>query len=1100
MIFPASLLCLWLVEVASQGPAEDPALVRAVERFYETQQQEDVAGYLSLWSPTAQRPTPEQLKFVFDSGDDRFSEIRITRAAESRGRMRVRVEALRERTMRPRPDGSVPPPFSARIRAALTFEKQGEEWKLIREGQAGDDLAAELIEASSDAEREALLGAEPDLIGPPLLTALARLAGTASVMQNYGQALPIYEQLVAIARRGGFKKEEGEGLQNVGNSLYFLRRFPEALAVYEQRLTLERERGDQEGIASALGGIATIKYSYAEYTEALARYGEALAIQERLNDVAGIAFTSISIGNIAYLQGDFPAAIAAYRRSLDLNRTMTNADGESRALEGLGRVHMAQGDYAAALEAFDAVLNDKRLQQARGRLGSAGQSVAEVHFRLGNLEAAKSKYEESRAHFEAVKDMANAGRVIQGIALTELVAARFGVAEDLYKRSGSICVTAGDEACSAAATAGLGYAQSAQEKYWDAAASYRKAVEAFKALGRQDEMARSEVGLSQALAGAEDFAGAIAAAGRARDVAIGAENDDVLWRALTAEARAVRKLDDRPRALGVARAAVVVIDRLRAAALDKPGTSLTADAAGALATLAVLQAESGDALDAFATSEKLRTLDVRSGLATNEREIARGMSDQERAEEREMAAQLNTRLAQLTREKALPKPDAARVSTLEEAVAEAKAARRAWMQQLFERHPSLAVWRGLSPPRTAIDAAAVLLDAGDVILSLVLDDEDLLVLTVSRQRAEEGVLPALAVHADVMHVKRRHVNGGVLALQQAAALNDTLAWQKTIEAVAAMIPPAARARLASASRIMVIPHDVLWRVPFEALPSGDRLIGDHATLSSAGSLDSLIRSSRLPATSAANHLAAVGAPALPPERTARYKHVAPGWSLRLPEATDVELERVSAVYEPRLVSVFSRTSATESAIRQHLDASVLHIAAPFRINAASPLFSSVLLDVPATPSAAVATTPETSLAASQPQDSSPPGAAAASPQAVRRDQSDDGSLELREVMNVDAKVRVAVLSDGAATSMRDGASSADVLEWGWLAAGVPSLLVARWAAPPAAGARLLAEFHSQLQKGVQPAAALRAAQLLVRSSSETATPIHWAGWLLLGAR
>ena len=1091
MILAASVVCLWVLQTVPQAPAEDAALVRAVERFYETQQSEDVAGYLALWGPNAQqRPTADQLKFIFDSGDDKFSGIQITRAIESRGRMRVRVEALRERTLRPRSDGVAPPVFTTKIRAALLFEKQGDEWKLLREGQPGDDLAAELVEVTTDEERDALLAGEPDLIGPPLLSALARLGGNASVMQNYPRALSIYQQLVAVARRGGFKKEEGEGLQNVANALYFLRRFPEALTAYEQRLAIERERDDQAGIAAALGGIATIRYSYAEYTEALARYREALAIQERLDDVAGIAFTSISIGNIAYLQGDFPAAIAAYRRSFDLNRTMAHADGESRALEGLGRVHLAQGDYAAALEAFDAVLNDKRMQQARGRLGSAAQNVGDVHFRLGNLEAAKAKYEESRAHYESTKDMSNVGRVIQGIALTELVAGRFPAAEENYKRSGSICAAADDNGCSAAATAGIAYTQSAQERYWEAAGSYRKAIGEFEALARPEEAARSEVGLSQALAGAEDFAGAIAAAGRGRDTAIGLGNDDVLWRALTAEARAIRKIGDRPRALGVARAAVVVLDRLEAAALDKPATALTTEAAAALATVAVLQAESGDALGAFATSERLRALEVRSGLATNEREISRGMSDDERAEERALAAQLNTSLAQISREKSLPKPDAARIASLEKAAAETRQARRAAMQRLFERHPDLRVWRGLAPPRPAIDAARVLLDAGELILSFVLDDDDLLVLTVARQQGESGVHPALAVDADIMHVKRRQVNASVQALQQAAAANDSASWRKAVEDLAGVIPPAARARLASASRIMVLPHDVLWRVPIEALPSGDRLIGDHASVSVAGSLDSLIRSGRRPAASAVTRMVGIGPPALTAERTARFKQVAPGWSLRMPESAELELENAAGSYDASMVAVLSKTSATESAVREQLRASVLHFAAPFRINAASPLFSSILLDTAPPPSSAESAT-------------APPGSAAqAAPPAStpRPDQANDGALELREVMNLDLNARIAVFSDGAATSMRDGASAADVVEWGWLAAGVPSLLIARWAAPPAAGARLLAEFHKQVRAGAAPAVALRAAQLLIRSTAETSAPIHWAGWMLLGAR
>ena len=102
-------------------------------------------------------------------------------------------------------------------------------------------------------------------------------------------------------------------------------------------------------------------------------------------------------------------------------------------------------------------------------------------------------------------------------------------------------------------------------------------------------------------------------------------------------------------------------------------------------------------------------------------------------------------------------------------------------------------------------------------------------------------------------------------------------------------------------------------------------------------------------------------------------------------------------------------------------------------------------------------------------------------------------------MNLSSPARVGVLSDGAATSMRDSAPAMLVVEWGWLAAGVPSLVIQRWAAPPPARDRLMTEFHKRLQAGEPPAAALSAAQRLLRSASETAAPIHWAGWMLVGA-
>ena len=1088
-MIPAALL--FLVLQAAPEPV-DPALGAAVARFFELQEKEDAAGYLALWSPSGTPPRPEQLKYVFDNGDDKYSDVAIRRVTIKGDRARVRIDVKRERTSR-RPDGT-PLVLLSPMSISLSYEKTGGDWKLLSEGPAADDLAAALLEAPDEAAREALLTSEPTLAGQQVLSSLGRSAGLAAVRQNYDETRRIYELVVQVARRGGFTREEGEALQNIANAWYLQRRFPEALAAYEQRLALERERQDDAGVAAALAGIATIRYSYAEYGEALKGYEEALALHEKTDDVAGIAFVSLSIGNIGYLQGDFPAAIAAYQRSLDLNRTMFNVDGESRALEGLGRVFMAQGDYAGALGAFDAVRTDKRMATARGRLAAVAQSIGDVHFRLANLDAARSSYEESRAHFEAVRDLPNAGRVLQAMAVTELVAARFDRAEDLYKRSGTICTSADDGECAARAIAGLAFAQSAQDRFFEAAASYRKAIEAFSARGLREEAARSEIGLSQALAGAGDFAGGVEAAVRARREGMAIENDDIMWRALTAEARAVRKLGDGERALGISRAAVGVLDRMETAARDKPATSLPVDATGALATYAVLLAERGDARAAFDASERMRAIDLRASLAVNERDIARGMSPDERDEERKLATGVATLVARIARERALPKPDAARIAGLQRSLEEAAAQRRTWMASLFERLPDLAAWRGLAKPETAPDLKALVPDQRSLVLSFVLDEEALLMLAVTRPPSTPDADPATprdpVCQAFVVPVKRRQI-AEMTATYSQAVLSDGAAWRKSASAFAALLPAAFTDLVAAAGNVMIVPHDVLWRVPFEALPAGDGYLGDRVRIVAGGSAAMLARASRGTAAPGGAGVAVLGVPQLTAGRIERLRQIAPAWSLRTDDEAAKELQTASG--EPDRTTTLTGAAASEQAAREAIGrAAIVHLAAPFRINAASPLFSSVLLsssDAPAAATPAVAPDVPPTPAAPAPE-SRPP---------ARPDAGNDGALELREVMNLAASARLAMLTDGAAMAMRDSAAAADVVEWGWLAAGVPSILIARWAAPPESRDRLLGEFHRRLRAGEPLGGAWAAAQQSLRSTPATAAPVHWAGWMLLGA-
>ena len=819
MMLPAwhALLLLTIVSLtagAGRQGIDDPALRAAVERFFAMQQAEDVAGYLSLWSATASRPTVEQLKYVFATGDDAFSEIAIVGTFPGADRTRVRVSATRERVTPSRIPGG--PPMTSRSTTSwgLTYVREGDEWKLVREGSVTDDLADRLLEAPTEEAREALLLAEPELVNDALVIALSRRAGQASQEHAYARAQVGYERMRDVARRAGNRRLEGEALQNLANARYFQRNLQGALQAYEERLAIERERDDSAGMAAALLGIGTIRYSFAEYATALTTYREALAIQERLDDVGAMATTLISTGNVLYLQGDFSAAIADYSRSRDLNRKLPNPAGEADALEGLGRVFLAQGNYGAALDALNGVLAEGKARNDRNDQGTALLSIGDVHFRLGNLDQARAALVESRAHFEALTHQAATGRAWQALALVDLTAGRFSLSEDEYRKSSDSCGAAGDQECVAGAVAGLAFAQTAQEKFAEGIASYKKAIEAFTALKRAEPAARAEIGLSRALTQSGAPAAALAAASHARQEAERLVNDDVLWRAQWPRPRLSGACASGRRPSPSRTGAVAAVDRLLEVARIRPSAPVARDSSSAFAMLALLQAEDGDAAAAFESAERMRVHDLRVLLAPSEREIARGMTDAEREQERTLTGALVSLHAQLTRERGLPKPDAARIARLEKAVAEAGGKRAAEQQALFERLPGLRIWRGLMPPAARADLEALLPDASTILVEFVVGDETLLVILA--RRGEDGI----RFSTQFEPASRRTMAERVAKLQQPDTLRDQVAWRTA----ALELVPGLAAAFGTATRAIVIPHEVLWRVPFEALAQRRRAI------------------------------------------------------------------------------------------------------------------------------------------------------------------------------------------------------------------------------------------------------------------------------------
>jgi hypothetical protein len=110
----------------------------------------------------------------------------------------------------------------------------------------------------------------------------------------------------------------------------------------------------------------------------------------------------------------------------------------------------------------------------------------------------------------------------------------------------------------------------------------------------------------------------------------------------------------------------------------------------------------------------------------------------------------------------------------------------------------------------------------------------------------------------------------------------------------------------------------------------------------------------------------------------------------------------------------------------------------------------------------------------------------------------DGTLEARELFDLELHARAAVFTDGAALSMRAAAPALDTVRWAWRAAGVSSIVVPRWRSDSTATSMFLEDFYQQVKEGAAVDDALQHASATVRANEEMRAPFYWAGWLLLG--
>jgi CHAT domain-containing protein len=263
-----------------------------------------------------------------------------------------------------------------------------------------------------------------------------------------------------------------------------------------------------------------------------------------------------------------------------------------------------------------------------------------------------------------------------------------------------------------------------------------------------------------------------------------------------------------------------------------------------------------------------------------------------------------------------------------------------------------------------------------------------------------------------------------------------------------LIAPAANL-IRGRSALCIIPDNVLWRLPFQVLEGAanepllvSRTISYAPSIAMLESADRTSRPSGRPRS-----LLVLGDPGRSGEAA-------------LSDSAQ-EIRSIARLYPNR--EVLTGKIATESSFRQlAAGRDVLHFATHGRLDAESPMFSALLL--------------------------------------AAKDESEDGSLEAREVAQMHLDARVAVLSacDLGGGRIYEGEGILG-MSWAFFVAGCPTTVVSQWLADSRATARLMIGFHRYFSAGASAAGALRRAALDLRSDPDYSHPFYWSAFEAVGA-
>lgn len=274
-------------------------------------------------------------------------------------------------------------------------------------------------------------------------------------------------------------------------------------------------------------------------------------------------------------------------------------------------------------------------------------------------------------------------------------------------------------------------------------------------------------------------------------------------------------------------------------------------------------------------------------------------------------------------------------------------------------------------------------------------------------------------------------------------------YQLLIEPIADLLP------LAPTSRIIFIPHESLFLVPFAALQdsSGNYLIEKH-TILTAPSIQVLSLTKKKQQLTSGKGAIVVGNPTMP--RVGFNTNKPPQ---KLPSLPHAEAEAI-AIAQLLNTEPLTGDQATKVAVLQQIErARIVHLAT-----------HGILDDV---------------------EGLGVPGVIALAPS-----NGDSGLLTASEIFKLRLNAELVVLSACNTARGRITGDGVIGLSRSFIAAGVPSVVVSLWSVSGESTANLMAEFYRQMQLTPDIAQALRKAMLVTLVKHPN--PVDWAAFTLIG--
>jgi tetratricopeptide (TPR) repeat protein len=1140
-------------ESRTQPSASDNDALRVlVQEFYGSYAKKDLDGFVRLWSAkspelAARREIVQKLFFDNEKIEIKGLVIRRMAVEGEKAKLRVEVEmvAIEVKTGKPADD------FGKMVYALDGVKEEG-TWKVWREASAEDDLATALASLKTEDERSALMTAEKELVNERLVRELNQQGNSKRLQGNYQEALDRFTIAQKIAEQIGDQAGIAAALTNIGHVHTFQSNYALALEHYQKSLAINEAIGNKAGIASVLRGMGNVSLFQGDYTQALEKFQQSLAINEALGNKDDMARTLSNIGTVHLSQGNYTQALEYYQKNLALSETSGNKDWVRATLTNIGSVYNRQGNYTKALEIYQRSLALSEAAGDKPGIALALGNIGTIHGSQGDYRLALEYYQKTRIQMEALGDKASVGTILsnignayskfgnytqalayhqQSLALREAIGDKAGIASALggigcvhfnqgnyaqaleqFQRSLAISEALGDKLQSNSTRDNIGNIYKAQGNYAQALEHYQKSLGVREVMGDKEGIARSlhnlgnvqtrlgnysqalkyfqqslsisepmgdkaadsdtliDMGYASSLAG--NYAQALDFACRAMVLAKQFDYSHEIWRAQNLAGLSYRALNQLAPARQALEEAIATIETLRAQVVggEQEQQLFFEESLDPYHTMIELLVDQKQFEAALGYAERAKARVLLDVLRSGRIDVTKAMTAAEQDQERGFNSQLISFNTQISRENQRAQPDPARLNDLKAQVQKVRLDYEAFQIGLYAAHPELKAQRGEIEALTPEQARALLPDSQSALLEYVVTNERafLFVLTVNAA----GTTTELKVYP--LAVKQKELEGRVARFRETLAGGSPGFRQPASELYDLLLKPAA-AQLQGRTALVIVPDGALWELPFQTLqPGPNRYLIEDSAIAYAPSLTALremnkLRDRKRDAASSPT-LLAFGNPGPGKQSISGAKPVLMDELEPLPEA-ERQVNAIRQIYGAAKSRVYIGAAANEEHAKAEAGSyRILHLATHGILNNSSPMYSYLQLAH------------------------------------TEGDRNEDGLLEAWEIMKLDLKADLVVLSACETARGRVGTGEGMIgLSWALFIAGSPTSILSQWKVDSASTTELMVEFHRQLKAQManpadsfSAARALREANLKLLRSDRYRHPFYWAGFVVTG--